>query len=536
MTPIELDELIACRESEILEFKEACNSFSRTERDDYCAAIANEGGGYLIFGVNDDYEIVGTRIYDGNLDSIANQIFEAIAHKVSAFEVLHPKGRVVVIQIDVHPPGRPVRGRNYGIPMRTGSSLREMDAETLRKIRDEANEDRTSAIAVGADLSWLDDAAINLFMQYRAKKLSVDVASLDLDQVLKDIGLITADGKLTIACVLLLGKLQREMFNDAQEMVFEWRQEEGKIEYDHRKEWRGPLLLAVEGAWQELNARNSRFPFHEGFVQRDIYAFDEKTIREAILNAVAHRDYTRTGAFIFIRATPENLVVQSPGGFVKGVNKDNILERCERRNPLVASALQCLGLVERSGQGVDIISDRNIRAGKGLPSYEGSDDSAVILAIPASVKDPSFVKFIETYINERKIPLNIDELIELERLRVSGSLKELRFKEKFLQHGLIEPIGNTSGRKFVLPRRYYEAVGDTGHGLRISGLERSKVKELLYTHIERHGSLRVSEAVDSFPEYKYQDVRNMLQELKRDGRIAFEGSRNKGSWKLTNRS
>lgn len=532
MTPVELDDLIANRESETLEFKEARNSFSRSDRDDYCAAIANEGGGYLLFGVNNLGDIVSTTIHTGALDAVSNEIYQDIAHKVSTFEVLHPKGRVMIVQIDAHPPGRPVHGRNYDIPMRTGSSLREMDAETLRKIREELSDDYTSSVVDAADTSWLDGSAVELCVRLRAKKLSVNPASLSSDQILKDLGLQTPDGKMTVACLLLLGKSRDGLFKDAQEMVFEWRQDSAKIEHDYRKEWKGPLLLAVEGAWSEVNARNSRFPFQEGFVQREIWAFEEKTIREAVLNAVAHRDFLRTGAFILIRATPESFVIQSPGGFVRGVNQENILDRCERRNPLLANALQCLGLVEKSGQGIDFISATNIRAGKGLPTFEGSDDLTVVLSIPVAVKDPSFVRFIEKSVNEKQVTLTIAELIELEQLRLSGSMKELRFKEKLLRYGLIEAIGNTSGRKFVLCRQYYQSAGITGQGLRITGLERSKVKELLYAHIERFGSLSISEGVNAFPEYKGKDIQNMLQELKRDGRIFHEGSKVSGVWKL----
>ena len=81
-----------------------------------------------------------------------------------------------------------------------------------------------------------------------------------------------------------------------------------------------------------------------------IPTFNESVVREAILNAVSHRNYQLAGS-VFIRQFPDRLVIESPGGLPNGISLDNILDRQIPRNRRIAEILALCGLVERSGQG-----------------------------------------------------------------------------------------------------------------------------------------------------------------------------------------
>lgn len=260
-------------------------------------------------------------------------------------------------------------------------------------------------------------------------------------------------------------------------------------------------------------------------------AFDEKACREAVNNAVAHRDYSISGRSIIIYASPVSFTVVSPGGFPNKITPENILTAAPHwRNRLIAEALERTDLVERSGQGIDDIFSLSIQQGKGMPDFNGTNESAVQINIPAKIKDMEFVKFLEKVINERQAIFSFNEIYELETLREKKILSILKHKEKFLKLGIIEKVGKTSGTKYILSHRYYSHQERPGIYTRIKGFNRESKKELILEHIRREGKGRKKDFIDAFPELKASDVANFLYELKIQGKIKHEGKRRSGYW------
>ena len=116
--------------------------------------------------------------------------------------------------------------------------------------------------------------------------------------------------------------------------------------------------------------RNDIQHYQEGFFIFDIPTFNESVVREAILNAVSHRNYQLAGS-VFIRQFPDRLVIESPGGLPNGISLDNILDRQIPRNRRIAEILALCGLVERSGQGMNIIYETSVKEAKPLPDFTG---------------------------------------------------------------------------------------------------------------------------------------------------------------------
>src|SRR5450759_4337273 len=111
-----------------------------------------------------------------------------------------------------------------------------------------------------------------------------------------------------------------------------------------------------------------------------VATFNEVVIREAILNAVSHRDY-RLGGSVFIRQFARRIEIVSPGGFPPGITPENILFRQAPRNRRVAEVLAKCGLVERSGQGMNRIVENAIRESKRQPDFSGTDEYQVSLKL-----------------------------------------------------------------------------------------------------------------------------------------------------------
>lgn len=515
-----------------LEFKKAANSFS-SEKDlpDYCAALANEGGGKLILGVEDkSHKIAGTRAFEGTHQKLSHELLNKIKIRVDVEELCCP-ARVLIFHVPSRQPGQLVHSTGkYRYPMRAGESLVEMDNATMRKLLTEAEADFSAKIAPGLGAGDLDPAAIADFRRRWAQKQGrLEYLKFADEKLLRAIGILSDDG-INYAGLILFGKKEKiDSLLPGGEIVFEWRNVV-KIPHDYRKTWREPFFKVYEDIWAAINARNTRFPFQEGMIQREIYAFNEKAFREALLNAVAHRDYTVSGRSIFIAADPEKLTVKSPGGFPAGITAENILREQAWRNRVIAETFEKAGLVERSGQGMDDIFSSTIREGKGLPDFNGSGDYSVQLNIPVQLKDKNFIIFLEKVTEDKQIHLSFEEIYELECIR-ERKPGPVSFKDKFLSLGIIEQVGHTSGAKYILAHAYYKYAGKPGVHTRLAGLSREQLKELILNHLRKNRKGYFKDFQDAL-NLKRSDIRNLLSELRMTGKIRHVGNRRSGYWEL----
>src|SRR5439155_11707415 len=126
--------------------------------------------------------------------------------------------------------------------------------------------------------------------------------------------------------------------------------------------------------------RNDVQHYQDGLFMWDVPTFNERVVREALLNAVGHRDY-RSGGSVFVRQFPRKLEIVSPGGLPNGITLANILWRQLPRNRRIAEALSRCGLVERSGQGMDRMFEGCIRESKPRPDFTGTDDYQVSVTL-----------------------------------------------------------------------------------------------------------------------------------------------------------
>lgn len=195
-------------EDRSLEFKSARNSFSHNKGlPDYCAALANEGGGKLILGVNNNREVVGTKVFEGTYNKLSNDLLSCIRIRVDVEELNHPKGRILIFHVPSHPVGQAVRSTgNYHYPMRAGESLVEIDQMTLKKIVNETAPDCSAQIVDGLTVADLEEVAIENFRKRWAEKAKrTDYLAFSNDKILQALGLLTDNG-LNYASLILSGR------------------------------------------------------------------------------------------------------------------------------------------------------------------------------------------------------------------------------------------------------------------------------------------------------------------------------------------
>jgi ATP-dependent DNA helicase RecG len=524
----ELKDLLRNNESENLEFKKAENTFSHDKAVKYCCAIANEKGGHFILGVDDVKNIVGTKAFE-SLQKIKTAVRNDLNLSVEISEIYEEDKRVLVFNIPSRPIGTPLKYQDI-YWTRCGEELVAMTADKLRRIFDEAAPDFSGEICKDALLSDLSEDAISIFRsKWHQKEGKKDILKWDIPDLLENAEL-TIDGFVTYAALILLGTHKSlGRFLSCAETVFEYRTSETSIPYQDRVEYREGYLLWFDHLWNKINSRNNLQQYRSGLLKYDIPMFNEDVIREAILNAICHRDYRHAGN-IFVRQYQSKITIESPGGFPFGITSENLLFKQLPRNRRLADGLKKCGFIERSGQGADLMFQESIKEGKSLPDYSQTDENQVVLNINGQVKEESFLRFLEKIEHETFESFGVRDFIVLDLV-----YKEKAVSQDFnnnvkalLDRGIIEK----SGRKFMLSRKYYAFVGKQGVYTRRKGLDEGANKELLYKHIKdnsRRGST-MTEFQDVLPNLDYRTIQRLLKKLKEEGRVYNEGQRRWARW------
>jgi len=521
-----LNEWVRGKEGENLEFKSARTNFHFDELTKYCVAIANEGGGKIILGVTDarPRQVVGSKAFT-QPERTRKGLCERIPLGIDFEEIDHPGctsgSRVLIFMVPSRPVGMAIQydGHRW---VRKEDSLVEMSDDRLREIYAESGHDFSADICRGVSLSDLDADAIRNFRERwiaKAKKAEDQeqasrVQSLDDAQLLEDVEAIV-DGQVTYAGLILFGTnraLTRHLA--AAEIVFEYRSSDASGPAQDRKEYRRGFFGCYDELWQQINLRNDKQDFQEGLFVTPISTFNERPVREAILNAVSHRNY-QLGGSIFIRQYPRRLEIDSPGGFPVGITLENILDRQNPRNRRIAEILTRCGLVERSGQGMNLIYEDLIKQSKAAPDFSRTDQYQVGLTMFGTVEDPAFVRFVERISKETTAFFHTHDWL----LMVAASRGEKLPKESqgrinhLIDRGIIE---RGKGKTYMLSRKFYEFVGKAADYTRRKGLDREHNLALLKKHIDESGATGASldELAQVLPSLPKHEVRNLLRALK----------------------
>lgn len=553
----ELNTLLAIpKESETIEFKECKTQISilggqnkeRKSLYGYCVALGNEDGGKLVLGVGDKINkkthkrpIVGTNAI-GNIPEAKSQIYSHMGVRIDIKEFVTKDGRVLVISVPPRSIGQYFKFYGVGL-MRVDDQLQEMNDQTIQYILNEGMPDFSAEICEGITIKDLDPLAINTLKEKWAKKSeNPNFKDLKNDEALKKL-LLMRSNKLTYAALLLLGKEDIiGQFLPSSEYILEWRSEPKKTSFDYRKIWRNSFILIYDEIWETINARNIRFPFKTGFIETDIWAFKQQTVREALLNAFGHREYRNRVEPVFIKLTPESFVIKSPGGFLPGVSAKNALHAEGKwRNRLLMEVSEKIGLVERAGVGLDRIYTETIINGKGLPRFDDKDISNVVLEIPAKVKDIKFVRYLQDIASKGHLNINeneVDDIVFLENIRTEGKSEDEYRKNKFLEMGIIEKYGQGPGLKYILSKNYYEFIENKGAYTRKKWLNKVEQKELVIKFLQDHKQAQLTDFLHPHGLFEGKlskdQIKSLLRELREEGRIFFDGPRrsSKGFWRL----
>lgn len=485
----------------------------------YVVALANANGGYLVLGMEDAFphKVVGTSQCENALGKLENEIYKALQIPVDAYDLFDEQNnRVVVVEIPRHPVGKALRFED--VPLwRSGEELIPMPDKVLFSILQETDPDYSQAICEGVTIDDLDKEAIDILKEkYARKQNNPTFTSLSDRQALSDLKLIEGN-KVTNAAVLLVGKAEIIQQNFPQAKVqHEFRTTEGQERFDKRLSFVAPFYILIDQLWKAVNDRNGSVPVQEGAYMFDIPFFNEEVIREVINNAFAHRDY-RLASEIVIKQYPTKLSVISPGGFPIGVTLENILTVSSTpRNRLLADVLAATGIVERSGQGMDVIFRLTLSEGKQTPDYSKTNDYQVTAILSATVKDPGFALFIKSI--QQELPenqkLSVFDVLTFCAIREGKQPKDKEIAKRLYSMGYLEKRGKTSAIRYILPRRYYELTGNQSEYSELTDWDDEQIWSVLFRYLKKYGTAKKTDIAKLIGQHiSDSQLRRLLERL-----------------------
>ena len=526
---------IGFTESEIVEFKESLSE--RESGGEALCSFANQNGGVLYFGVKNNGEIIGMQsVTEKTLRDLSHYLFDNFEPQLifSVTKEIRSEREIIKVVVDKSStPYHTFRKKPY---IRIGPNTDPMPQKEYQHrliSYTSTNKDYSSTLVSDfsvADLSF--DALLELRRRLtESGRYKVDITALSDDQMLKDL-LLLRDGKLTLAAIILLGTeatLSRAL--PYAEIRFGYKISESEIRNQDTVIFKGGYLLYYNTLWEKINARNLTLTIPLGMRVVERQAFDEESIREAVNNAIIHRDYLLSES-VFVFQYQSNIQVKSPGGFPEGVNEQNIIDESKPRNKLLADILFKCNIVEQFGNGVNLMYKNQLSLGKNPPNYKKTTETRVILELEGTIQDIEFARYVLKVADQKKKDLTDEELVLLHKIKSNERIAQDGVLDELLECGLIERIGAS---KYLLSKQYYIDMDKKGDYTRRKGLSRNKNKELILQHLADFGpATRVEfDGVFKF-ELSKKEISNLLEELKRKEKIYFEGvpGSPKGLWKL----
>ncbi|WHP47497.1 putative DNA binding domain-containing protein [Mannheimia bovis] len=402
-----LNNFISTWENEIIEFKQADNTYSTDSIGEYFSALSNEArlnnrnSAWLVFGVNNKTKkVVGTNYRSDNNENLnLNKLKLQIQQNTDPamtfrhiYEINDYDGkRVVLFEIPATPLGMPLawKGHFYS---RSGESLVPLTMNKLDQLR--IVEDWSAQIIPNATLEDLDAKAIKVaksaFIEKYANRFSADeVENWDISTFL-DKAKLTQDGKITRTTMLLLGKSESSFLLSPHPAQMTWKLEtKDERAYEH---FSIPFLLTTTELYRKIRNFQIRLLENDSLMAREISKYDQKIVLEALHNCIAHQDYL-LNARIIVTEKSDKLIFENIGSFSEGKPEDYIngsKTPKQYRNTFLAQAMVQLNMIDTMGYGIYEMHRKQAQRYLPLPDYNLEQSNTVILTLYGDIVNEAY--------------------------------------------------------------------------------------------------------------------------------------------------
>ena len=545
--------MIPDKETLLVEFKSDLKSLSDNELIETAVGFSNTQGGTIFLGVEDNGQPTGLHANHQDHDKIVPLIANKTVPPISV-----STERITINDIDViciHVPQS-----NAVIATSSGKILRRVlkldgTPETVpmypfqinTRLSDLSRLDYSAEPVRNASVDDLDplehQRLRNIIKLFRGESILLELSDEELDQALHLTTRSEGQRIPTVVGLLLVGKEDRlrELLPTA---TAAFQVLEGTAVKMNEQVCK-PLLSIFELFETYLKAWNPEKEVEYGLFRLPIPEFDHRAFREALINAFAHRDYTVLQS-TRIQIDEDGLSITSPGGFIEGVSKDNLLTvEPHGRNPALSDALKRIGLAERTGRGIDRIYEGSIVYGRPLPDYSESTSRYVRVFIPRAAPDLPFVKMLADIRNRdgRDMPiaslmilstLRSERRCDIRRLAAGSLLSESKCKaavERLVEAGLVEAQGSNRGRSYTLSGKVYHEKKEALDYVRQRGIDSIKYPELVMKLAEKQKTIRRDDVCKLLGVNASQAYR-ILKTLAEQGDLILEGRGRSSVYKI----
>ena len=462
---MDIKEIVKNGENKTIEFKEIIPNSKKISQT--AVAFANGAGGKILIGITDDRKIVGIdekqdifRIID-DLNTI---IYDSCYPNINADIYTENKDNKTILVIEVFPGNlKPYyiksMGKENGVYIRIGASNRKASYENILEL-----ERQRRNITFDEEIDWdLEYGDLNLdFLKKKFKENGKDFS----EEKLLNLGLIKKDGndlKVTRGFGIILGLYENTNINCAR-----FKGKTMDIFLD-KKEFTGDIFSKIENIQMFLSNHLNISSKFENFQRKDILEIPMLALREGIINAIVHRDYSNQGRDIKIGIYDDVVEIVSPGGLPSTLTIEQIYSgRSEIRNKVLARIFKELNFIEKWGSGINRMINLCKEVNLKVPEIKETGDSIVLTfyrtensagLVPDSAGlVPDSAGLVPDKNNLSDTELKVFEIIE-DRTTRKYIQDKLSFSERMIrktlnilqEKGLIEKVGKG-------PATYYKKI------------------------------------------------------------------------------
>lgn len=424
-------------------------------------AFANSEGGTLVLGIGEDGHLGSIFVEEDASDALQSALSMCNPPVHTDWQAEDVSGGVLV-KLRVERSNK-IHGLEDGrILVRKGSKNVAVDGDTLEgMVANRPKTDFEIDIVAGATREDLDEDVIVEYLEGRQKRNPRSTV-IPRDRLLQQIGALDEKMTPTVSGILLFGK-EPQLFLPHSRAIFvkfadvQPRGPEGAFGYGRREEISGPLARIVERAWRVVWEEMDKQSVVRGLRREEETEYPPFAVREALVNAVAHRDYRMTGRSIEIRMYTDRLEITSPGGLPAHITVDNIVEEHYSRNPRLVNGLFQWGYIEELGLGVDRMIEDMTAMGHQPPSFEAKSHRFTVILRNSRERSQVTPQW-ETNMNERQAKA-------LQYLEQHRSITNREYRElcpnvgaetlrldmvDLVNKGVILKIGEKRGTRYIL--------------------------------------------------------------------------------------
>jgi ATP-dependent DNA helicase RecG len=353
LTSAEIESIVQSGEGYNAEFKIRVPNKVKELSEEICA-FANSAGGILLIGVSDDNVIKGIEIDNGKQSAIQNSLNEINPHLPVEFYSVDVSGRTVWV-IEVNTGGQKPYALSGAIYVRQGPNTQKLTSiEQMRDFFQQSNRiyfDEAPCLGFNIE-SDIDD---EFFEEFRINAgLSKSVSR---EQIINNLQLLLPNGNIKNGGVLFFAQ-NPEFFIETAKIrcvAFEWA---NKTQIIDDKIFGGSLMKQYHHAMMWLKGKlNIRYKIEGSGPRKEIWEIPDTAFKEAIINALSHRDYYDKGACITIELFSNRVEISNPGGLTSAIKPDEFGTKSHSRNPLIFGLFERVDMVEKIGSGISRIKD-----------------------------------------------------------------------------------------------------------------------------------------------------------------------------------